>query len=250
MESILGPREVSSLVGSLEAALGAAYPSQSPWRVVENEVLADGTRATRLFFQVSRTVGKRQPFHWDTGLPWFRNEFGRWAPLSVVLHINDGLSTFLPCGPLDVFGKFRRVIWEQEKKDKKDKKGKNKHKAKAEASVAVALQKLLDDIENDNPEPATQRSRAGQCLGFHSGEQVHAGTSWDGVPDPLVPELKARVVAYFFALPSSEYDAVWKLPLFNPETPFGLMKGGIEKHVVALYLFHFVFFVVQKKSCP
>jgi len=79
---------------------------------------------------------------------------------------------------------------------------------------------------------AHEKSRSGQCLAFHAGEQAHAGTSWDGIPDHDEPKFKARVVAYFFAVPNSEKERVSRLSLFSTETPWGLLKPGIRDYQV------------------
>lgn len=228
MQSVLGDEKTSDFVCALELTLNDHYRKQAPWKIVREEALPDKSLVTRLHFQVSWTKGKRQPLHFDTGLPWFKNDAGPWSPLSVVVHINDGLSTFAPCGPVTAMAKFRsHYLTSQRRPDK---------------AVAFGIQSMLTKMEKDFEASHITRSRAGQCLAFHSGCLPHAGTSWDAIPDPLCPNLKARVVAYFFAIPESEYAQAWSLRLFNPEYPFGLMREGVLPHAVFFFFLTFSFF--------
>lgn len=101
MEDIITWEEIYALVVNVEVGLDAAYPAQAPWYVIQDEKKGSNATQTRLYFQVTKEIGQRQPIHWDTG--WYENSKGPWAPLSVVVHINDGLSTLVPAPPADVF---------------------------------------------------------------------------------------------------------------------------------------------------
>jgi len=105
---------------------------------------------------------------------------------------------------------------------------------KNHALLAANLTQVLQHYETlDDGVQLTQRlrSRAGQCLAFHAGEQVHAGMGWDGESDPCFPKWAGRVVSYFFALPKAESHR-WSHTLFNPESPWGLMREGITALMV------------------
>lgn len=203
---------------AVEEGLDRAYPSQAPWDIIHYEYKYKWRYLRRDWLQVTKEIGPRQPTHWDTSCPWFENARGHWAPLSVVLHLNDGLSTYLPGPPVDCFTEMRE-----------------RYKAGLTPDfLAKALVKLLDKYDvTDHNLTHRPRSRAGQCLAFHSGQQVHAGMGWDGVVDPVNPDMCGRVVSYFFALPRLHQN-LWRLPFFNPEEPWGLMGPGVTTRMVFL----------------
>ena len=67
----------------------------------------NGRLTTRLFLQVNFKQG-RQPFHFDAGMAYYKDEYGKyWSMLSTVTNLNDGVATFFKRVP--VFGKFDRV---------------------------------------------------------------------------------------------------------------------------------------------
>lgn len=220
MEDVLDFEDVLVFVGRVEHALDLHYPNQAPWNVIMNEYLPNRPLRTRLYFQVSRPIGSRQPIHWDTGVPWMTNHNGKWAPLSVVVHINDGLSTYVSTPPADVFSVLREKYNQGVKPE----------------TLAESLESVLQRMETHSVPPKDlsrhKKSRAGQVLAFHAGEQAHAGTSWDGEDEVLHRSWHGRVVVYLFAVPESEKEAVWTLPLFNPEIPWGLMRAVTGDQVV------------------
>jgi len=71
MEDIITWEEIYALVVNVEVGLDAAYPAQAPWYVIQDEKKDSNATQTRLYFQVTKEIGQRQPIHWDTGLPWY-----------------------------------------------------------------------------------------------------------------------------------------------------------------------------------
>ena len=221
---------------AVECGLNEAYPSQRPWIVIQQEYTC-GQYQPRDWLQITRRP-ERQPCHWDTSSPWFKNEKGHWAALSVILHINDGLSTFLPGQPVKVFEEMRETALEMCNQNPAKLSTKNHVRC---VNSLLGILDACDTMDKGVPMSHRQRSRAGQCLAFHAGEQAHAGMGWDGLKDPCTPEWIGRVVSYFFALPKSEADRVWANPIFNPEFPWGLMREGITNRMV--FTFFFLYFI-------
>lgn len=216
-EPLVGEDVYNEVVEAVEGGLDNAYKSQAPWEVLRVELNKNGYLG-RDWLQITKEVGKRQPTHWDTACPWFKNHRGHWAPLSIVLHINDGLSTYLPGPPANVFTEAEAAF----------------RKGVKPSVLARGLNGVLEKYDTCDalvPLQDMQRSRAGQCLAFHAGHQPHAGMGWDGVKDPVTPAMCGRVVSYFFAIPR-RHKNLWTFPLFNPETPWGLMKESITEDMV------------------
>ncbi len=245
---LMGPAVYDEVCSAVERGLNATYSSQAPWSVIKSEYIPDqGGQEERFkprdWLQITREVGKRQPCHWDTSVPWFENDRGHWAPLSIVLHINDGLSTFLPGEPSDTFSLMRKLA--------------ESKKTLGHCTIlAQNLVRLLDNYDRmDKGVQLTsrQRSRAGQCLAFHAGHQAHAGMGWYAEPDPCTPTWCGRVVSYMFAMPKSEVRKLWTNPICNPEYPWGLMREGITPQMVLFIYVSFLFvlcFCVLAKFWP
>lgn len=222
LRALVGEELYNTIVSSVESGLNTTYPLHAPWKILHYENAGKGQVQDRVSLQITR-VSKDQPVHWDTAAPWFEDERGRWAPLSVILHFNDGLSTHLASEPISLT-KMVQTHLQDENPD----------------VVAVKLTKLLEWL--DEKRKRHSRSRAGQCLAFHAGEQPHSGRGWDGVQDPIKKGWVGRVVAYFFAVPKTVEKKTWDLQVLNPEFPIGLMRAGVSgKWVLSFFIFCAVF---------
>ena len=71
-------------------------------------------------------------------------------------------------------------------------------------------------------------NRAGQIVAFHPGEQVHCGMGYDGRADPLVKNLKMRIMLFLCFIPIKYYHKLWNLSMFQSEYAWGLMKSGVS----------------------
>lgn len=211
--SLIGSKKRQELIQIVEAALNTYYPEQAPWKIFTEELTEKGAK-DRIYVQVTQEVGKRQPVHWDTAAPWFGNCRGSWAPLSIVLHVNDGLTTSLPGMPLPLLGLAADNLFH----------------GKTAKYLAEGYESVLQSLEEVAHREPPSMSRQGQCLAFHAGEQPHAGMSWDGkTVDPRFPTFLARAVVYFFAVPEAMYETVRDLELFNSEFP-EIRESQVKKY--------------------
>jgi hypothetical protein len=218
---MLGANGRFELIQAVEDALGMHYPEQAPWTILTEEKEDGGTK-DRIYAQITQRFGQMQPVHWDTGADWFENANGVWAPLSIILHVNDDLSTCLPCAPLTTLSRSVPQLLFDDVHPKE---------------VARRAERVLTHLDEKVKTMRFGRSGATQCLAFHSGEQPHAGMSWDGHVDPELPNFKGRVVVYFFAVPASVHAKAQYLELFNSEYPFGLLKHIFEEQVSQIFYY-------------
>jgi len=178
-----------------------------------------GQSQSATYAQVVKT-DKRQPFHLDASALWYKMPDGRvWAPLSVVLHLNDGPATVLGPPPSPLF----KELLDQKSMDPQ--------------VLADNLVTVFQQVEEKFVDARSSRNKAGHCLAFHAGEQIHAGAGHDKRPDPVFPSWNGRVVAYFFAHPMEITLTSANKALLCHETPWGLMREGITKSQVVLVRF-------------
>ena len=100
---LCGKKLVQKMVAAITHQIDLHYPEQAPWRCLDWEIV-NGFLTTRLFLQVNFSDG-RQPFHFDAGIGYYKDESGKY--LSTVTNMNDGVATFFKKDPL--FDKFDRV---------------------------------------------------------------------------------------------------------------------------------------------
>lgn len=218
--NLIGSLRRQDLIEAMQDTLDNQYREQAPWTIFTEEVTRDGLK-DRIYAQVTKKVGQMQPVHWDTAVPWFYNNKGPWAPLSIVLHVNDGLTTCLPAAPDPI---LQRIPDNLELGDHPE-------------TLADAAQSVLTMLDKTAKSMPTKMSRSTQCLAFHAGEQPHAGMSWDGAPDRLFPKWQGRVVVYFFAVPREHFELVKDFELFNSEYPYGLIKAIDASQVFKKFVF-------------
>lgn len=204
------------LIEAVERKLNIHYPEGAPWRIQQTMKDDKGKSQSATYAQVVKT-DKRQPFHLDASALWYKMPDGRvWAPLSVVLHLNDGPATVLGPPPSSLFEELLN------------------HKSMDPQVLADNMMTVLQQVEEKFVDARTSRNKAGHCLAFHAGEQLHAGAGHDKRPDPVFPSWNGRVVAYFFAHPLEIVLTPANKALLCHETPWGLMREGITKDQVIL----------------
>jgi len=230
VRATVGEPMYTELCASVEGAINKAYPHHQ-WKILHKDVNGAQVKE-RNYFQITKEMNKMQPLHWDCAAPWYEDSRGAWGPLSVVLHVNDGVATYVHGEPLSLCDFINRQ--------------RDEHKCPPH-KIAKFLEEHLDKEEGRKSVDWGLRRRAGQCLGFHAGEQVHAGMGWDGVPDTIMENFPARVVIYFFTVPKMYVNRVAKLSILNPEFPIGLMREGVTPAQVCLCVQKHIFLVLA--SC-
>lgn len=215
LRKLLGDKMYDDLTSVVENALDKAYPTHHPWKILHTKRVSPTNEIQdRNYLQITRTM-TFQPLHWDTATSWYKDSRGIWGPLSVILHINDGPTTHLTSTPC----RLHEMISKSLKSGISPKK------------IAKSLVSTLEIFENKMEVNWDHRSRAGQCLAFHAGEQIHSDMGWDGEYS-ILDNFPGRVVACFLAVPKSVSHLVEHSSLFNPESPYGLMMEGITAKMV------------------
>jgi hypothetical protein len=210
LQDVVGPSLCNKIVKGVLAKININYPEMAPWSVLDRE-----PEHPALSLQVYRG-GKRQPFHLDSAAEWYLDGVQPWAPLSVIVNMNDGWRTFTPGAPM--FGLFNCV------------------RRKTPKQAVTALQKIFEMWESAFREISMVKSRAGQILAFHPGEQFHCGLGSDYKCSLTGHLFTGRVVLFLSCVPHRVLDKVKDLPLFNSESPWGLQRGGITICQVDLFV--------------
>ena len=148
MNDVLGPDTTRDLVSLIQTGLDELFPSQSPWKIIDEEQLQDGRKGEPP--SLSSDAQNRETPTCPLGS---RTSMGS-GPLSIVLHVNDGLSTYLPGPPCDVFSVIRKNC-------------KANPTLATRKKMAKTLEAFLDKYEKQEFKPP-KRSRAGQCLVFQT----------------------------------------------------------------------------------
>jgi hypothetical protein len=204
---LVGEKVYNTILASVTTSVSDTYPG-GPWTVLERE--RDGT--TRVYLQVYRG-SERQPCHLDASLGWYRNRAGmKWSGLSVAMNCNTSYGTYLAGAPATgVFEKIAEGV-----------------KTKGVETSTRRMNTFISSYETKFDEKKIVLNRPGQCVGFHAGEQVHAGVGHNGTICPLTNEIFCgRIILYLFFVPREVYHVVKFLPLFSTEFPWGLMEKGI-----------------------
>ena len=205
------------ILDSLRKLVDIHYPELQPWEILDHD--PSNFDFTPIHLQIYRG-DKRQPIHFDNGLPWFvDSETGnKWSALALVLSMNDGYATYQHGGPLD-------GVFESARDTDPD-------------HVVTTLNNMLAGFENNFDESQLQLNRAGQLLGFHPGELAHCGVGSRGYICSLTKFI-GRMVMFVTAVPLKFSVSVRTLILFGTERPWGLLekvhRTQVNKYTLAEY---------------
>ncbi len=205
---VVGPSLYKKLVGGVITKLNINYPEMSPWSVLDKEPGGGGhPEKSNISLQIYRGSKKRQPMHLDSAVGWYMYDETPWAPLSVLIHMNDGFKTNLAGAPL--FGLFDKI------------------RPETPGEFVKSFTQILEMYDTLFGEAPPVVSRAGQILAFHPGEQIHQGLGSDYKCSLTGHLFTGRVMLFLSCVPQRMLAKVANLPLFNSEYPWGLQRGGI-----------------------
>ena len=198
----LGSELAKVIVDAVMAKVDINHPSMAPYVVSEEHLSLQIYRGT-----------KRQPMHLDSGVGWYHDEKGqKWAPLSVVVNLNDAAGTHLPGPP--VSGIFDLV------------------RDHSSESGVTKLTTFLKRYEQSYDQERDVENKAGQILSFHPGEQVHCGISTNTRCSLTGGIFVGRIVLFIPVVPGKFKNKAKQCPLFSTEYPWGLQQQGITLNQV------------------
>ena len=204
-DNVIHEADMNKLVDAITREIDHGYPDHAPWKCLRKD--KDGH--TRLFFQVYKHAGV-QPVHLDSGLGWYKMK-GKSKPYSgiaVCFAANDGPSTQIYKEPFQsLFEAIARMASKNPKNAKKF----------FEEQLPI-YDKWMDEHYGCDPS-GWIRSRAGQMLCFHPGEQIHRGVGWDGEPDPLHENFEGRIVLFLEFWPEETFEEAKDLNLVSQKSP-------------------------------
>jgi hypothetical protein len=164
----------------------------------------------------------RQPFHFDAGMGWYKDDRGQyWSVLSTITLMNDCVAPFFCEKPyFGVFDELRRSL----------------QKGKDPLSAGKTVLSLLQEVEK-KLKPEIVMGHAGQIYAFHPGEQIHCGMGYNGWIDPMVVGLFMRIVLYLAFVPAKFFASVCTLQMFVTDYAWGLMKRGVLDDGLTIQVF-------------